>query len=193
MRTQRAKQLRAKRVRALRMLGKRSPDGGVPFPPYPWSRQRRTGLSGALHHLACLDANVLQVAMSAEQQLLAKELDSLVQRVRAWSPTRWAAEAAPWGTRADLGRHLAQWLADQASSLEGQPQRDLPVLHPDLLVADQLAVTGDDLVRAMAADEVCRDAVAHLLAHRFDLLGEDPPASLGGAATLVCGREVCGR
>ena len=127
------------------------------------------------------------------QQLLAKELDSLVQRLRAWSPTRWAAEAAPWGTRADLGRHLAQWLADQASSLERQPGRELPLLHPDLLVADQLAVTGDDLVRTLPPDEVCRDAVAHLLAHRLDLLGDEPPTSLGGAATVVRGREVCGR
>ena len=130
---------------------------------------------------------------SPAQQLFAKELDGLVQRLRVWSPTRWAADASPWGTRADPVRHLAQWFADQAADLEGHPQRALPVLRPDLLVADQLAVTGDDLVRAGPPDEICQDAVAHLLAHRFDLLGEDPPASLGGAATLVRGREVCGR
>lgn len=124
-------------------------------------------------------------------QLLAKELGSLVQRLRSWTPTRWSAQLAPWGTRADLARHLAQWLADQGAELEGQPQRPLPVLHPDLLLADQLAVTGDDLVRAAPTDEACRDAVAHVLAHRFDLLGEEPPASLGGAQALALGREVC--
>ena len=124
--------------------------------------------------------------------LLAKEVSSLVRRLRLWTPARWAAAADPWGTRADLGRHLAQWLADRAAEAEGQPQRTLPGLHPDLLVADQLAVAGDDLVRAEPAPDVVADAVAHLLAHRFDLLAEEPPASLGGAAALRRGREVCG-
>lgn len=132
--------------------------------------------------------------MSSEaQQLLAKELASLVQRLRVWSPARWAAALDPWGTRADLGRHLAQWLADTAADLEGQPHRPLPALRPDLLVADQLAVTGDDLVRAAPDDARCQDAVAHVLAHRLDLLGEEPPESLGGHPTAVRGRQVCGR
>jgi hypothetical protein len=126
------------------------------------------------------------------EDLLGKEVRSLVQRLRLWTPARWAAAADPWGTRADLGRHLAQWLADRAADAEGLPRRTLPVLHPDLLVADQLAVTGDDLVRAAPAGQVAADAVAHLLAHRLDLLAEEPPASLGGAAALRRGREVCG-
>lgn len=125
------------------------------------------------------------------QQLLAKEVGSLVQRLRLWTPARWSAAAGPWETRADLGRHLAQWLADRAADLEGLPHRALPVLHPDLLIADQLAVTGDDLVRAGPSDALCQDAVAHLLAHRFDLLGDEPPTSLGGADTLARGRGVC--
>jgi hypothetical protein len=125
--------------------------------------------------------------------LLAKEVGSLVQRLRLWTPSRWAASCAPWGTRADLGRHLAQWWADRTAELEGQPRRLLPVLAPDLLVADQLAVTGDDLVRACPAPELEADAVAHLLLHRYDLLGEDPPASLGGPDAVIRGREVCAR
>jgi hypothetical protein len=124
--------------------------------------------------------------------LLAKEVSSLVQRLRLWTPARWAAACEPWGTRADLGRHLAQWLADRAAQLEGGPPRALPVLEPDLLVADQVAVTGDDLVRAGPGAELVADAVAHLLAHRYDLLGEEPPTSLGGAAALERGRAVCG-
>jgi len=123
--------------------------------------------------------------------LLDKEVRSLVDRLRLWTPARWSAAAEPWGTRADLGRHLAQWLANRAAVLEGRPPRDLPRLAPDLLVADQVAVCGDDLVRAAPPDTVCEDAVAHLLAHRFDLLAEEPPASLGGAAALQRGREVC--
>lgn len=130
--------------------------------------------------------------MTADPALLAKEVASLVGRLRMWTPQRWAAAADPWGTRADLARHLAQWLADSAAKLEGGPQRELPRLAPDLLVADQLAVTGDDLVRAGPTPELCRQAVAHLLAHRFDLLGDEPPTSLGGLDTLRLGRAVCG-
>lgn len=144
---------------------------------------------------------------SDAEQLLAKEVAALVRRLRLWTPARWAAAAEPWGTRADLGRHLAQWLADECARWEGLPKqavcgqqrevpvlhRELPVLHPDLLVADQLAVTGDDLVRAAPPDAACRDAVDHLLAHRLDLLDEDPPTSLGGAEALARGRTVCTR
>jgi hypothetical protein len=122
---------------------------------------------------------------------MAKEVGSLVQRLRMWTPARWSAAADPWGTRADLGRHLAQAFAGIAAELEGESRRMLPVLRPDLLVADQLAITGDDLVRCAPSDGVCQDAVDHLLAHRFDLLDEEPPASLGGAAAVARGRLVC--
>ena len=124
---------------------------------------------------------------SDAQVQLAKEIASLVQRLRLWTPTRWAATADPWGTRADLGRHLAQAFVAAA----GEVALALPVLHPDLLVADQLAVTGDDLVRTGPPVEVCRDVVDHLLAHRFDLTGEEPPASLGGPHAVRRGRRVC--
>lgn len=125
--------------------------------------------------------------------LLRKEIASLVDRLRRWTPQRWAVEAAPWGSRADLARHLAQALADAAAVAEGGPPRRLPRLEHDLLVPDQLAVTGDDLVRAEPSGERCRDVVAHLLLHRFDLLGDDVPVSLGGAAQLERGRTVCER
>lgn len=130
--------------------------------------------------------------MSDAQAVLRKEVAALVDRLRRWTPSRWAVAADPWGTRADLGRHLAQAFADAAAALEGGPDRVLPRLDHDLLVADQLAVTGDDLLRAGPPDASCRDAVAHLLLHRFDLLDEQPPTSLGGPAALERGRQVCG-
>ena len=114
-----------------------------------------------------------------------------MQRLRLWTPPRWAVAADPWGTRADLARHLAQVLADLSADLEGGPRRVLPVLHPDLLLADQLAVTGDDLVRCRPPEDVCRDVVDHLLAHRYDLLDEEPPTSLGGPDAVRRGRRVC--
>lgn len=115
----------------------------------------------------------------------------LVQRLRLWTPARWAAACDPWGTRADVVRHLAQWCADRAAEAEGAPRRELPVLAPDLLVVDQLAVTGDDLLRTAPGEDLLEEAVAHLLAHRTDLLAEEPPASLGGDAAVRRGREVC--
>ena len=130
--------------------------------------------------------------MSDAQVLLRKEVGSMVERLRRWTPSRWAVAAAPWGTRAELGHHLAQVFADAAADLEREQRRPLPRLEHDLLVPDQLAVTGDDLVRAGPPETACRDAVAHLLLHRFELLGEAPPASLGGALALDRGRQVCG-
>jgi hypothetical protein len=107
--------------------------------------------------------------------LLAREARSLVQRLRLWTPQRWAAspgDAAPaYGTRADLVHHLAASFVHAA----GETERALPRLSTDLALPDQLAVTADDLVHSGRA--TLQD-VAHLLAHRRDLLGEDVPPSL---------------
>lgn len=103
--------------------------------------------------------------------LLAREAGSLVARLRLWPPARWSAAAPPYGTRADLVHHLAQWLADAA----GEASVPLPRLDSDLVLPDQLAVTADDLCRSGLTSLA---AVGHLLAHRRDLLGEDVPAAL---------------
>ena len=120
-----------------------------------------------------------------------------MQRLRLWTPARYAAGAPPWGTRADLVLHLAQACADVVADLEGEPRRAVPRLDSDLGLADQLAVTSDDLVRARPGDEPAREHVAHLLVHRLDLLGEDVPASLavalGVADVASAGRAACRR
>ncbi len=133
--------------------------------------------------------------MSAE--ILARECRSLVQRLRLWTPARFAA-AAPGGVRADVVRHLAQVLADTAAGLEDEPRRTLPVLDSDLGLADQLAVTADDARRAGPSPEEARSLIAHVLLHRHDLLGDDVPAGLaasigcaGGADVLATGAAVC--
>jgi hypothetical protein len=102
--------------------------------------------------------------------LLAREARSLVQRLRLWTPARWAAAAPPFRTRGDLVHHLASAYAVDA----GAPV-PLPRLDSDLVLPDQLAVTADDLARSGRATPA---HVGHLLAHRRDLLGEDPPAAL---------------
>lgn len=103
--------------------------------------------------------------------LLAREARSLVERLRLWTPERWAAAAPPYGTRGDLAHHLAQSFVAAA----GETALPLPRLDSDLVLPDQLAVTADDLVRTGRATLT---DVAHLLAHRSDLLGEDVPPSL---------------
>ena len=122
--------------------------------------------------------------MSEHSDLLRRESRSLVQRLRLWTPARWAAAAGPFGTRADLVHHLAQDLADHAADAEGAARRPLPRLDSDLALPDQLAVAADDLARAAPDPTVARDATAHLLAHRKDLLDEDVPPGLAEALGL---------
>ena len=109
--------------------------------------------------------------MSDAGDLLAREARSLVERLRVWTPARWAAEASPYGTRGDVVHHLAQAFVDRA----GETTRRLPRLDSDLALPDQLAVTADDLVRSGNAELA---DVAHLLAHRRDLLNDEVPEAL---------------
>ena len=105
--------------------------------------------------------------------LLAREAASLVARLRLFTPARWAAEALPFGTRGDLVHHLAAALVLAA----GETDEPLPRLD-DLGLADQLAVTADDLVRVGPSAEVALDQACHLLLHRRELLDEAVPAGL---------------
>jgi len=130
--------------------------------------------------------------------LLRRESRSLVQRLRLWTPARYAALVPGSAvSRADLVHHLAQALADTVAACEVTTPRVLPRMPNDLVLADQLAVISDDLVRAHPPDTVAVAATAHLLAHRYDLLEEDVPtglaASLGLDDVLAAGREGCDR
>jgi hypothetical protein len=113
--------------------------------------------------------------VAAAAEILAREAGSLVQRLRLWTPQRWAASsgdgAPPYGTRGDLVHHLAVSFVQAA----GETGRALPRLGNDLVLPDQLAVTSDDLVRSGRAT---LEDVGHLLAHRKELLGEEVPAGL---------------
>jgi hypothetical protein len=129
-------------------------------------------------------------------ELLRREGTGLVDRLRLWTPARWSAAAPALGTRGDVVHHLAQRLADDAAGLEGGPRRPLPRLDTDLVLADQLAVTLDDLLRAAPPAELCRRTTAHLLLHRTQLLGDEVPAGLPVALelddVLRTGRQECG-
>lgn len=137
----------------------------------------------------------MSAATPSPVALLDRECRSLVQRLRLWTPARYAAAAGLWGTRADLIRHLAQCLADLAADAEGEPRRSLPVLDSDLGLADQLMVTAHDLVRRQLLDETAERATAHVLMHRQDLLAEAIPVTLEhrlGAPLLTSVRQQCG-
>lgn len=118
--------------------------------------------------------------MAEAGELLSRQAASLVERLRLWTPQRWAAAAPEHGTRAGVVHHLAQAFVTRAAETE----RPLPRLDSDLALPDQLAVTADDLARTGRATV---DDVAHLLAHRRDLLGDEVPASL---LAQLAGAEV---
>ena len=135
---------------------------------------------------------------------LEREAGSLVRRLRLWTPARWAAfttEVTPSGTtpsslsRADLIHHLVQVLADAAAVLEHRPLRPVPRLGLDLVLADQLAVTADDVVRAGATAELARSLTAHLVLHRSEVLEDVVPPGLaeelGYPDVLAAGRAAC--
>ena len=82
---------------------------------------------------------------------LARQLGRLVDRLRSLSDLRLARASAAGATRADQAHALAQRLADHAAALSGEPSRGVPRLT-DLAVGDQVAVTGNDLLAAAAAD-----------------------------------------
>lgn len=121
--------------------------------------------------------------------VLAREARLLVERLRLWTPARWAA-AVGGHSRADVVHHLAASYA----LLAGAPVA-LPRLDSDLALPDQLAVTAHDLVLAAPPDDVVRAATAHLLLHRAELLGDEVPAGLADALglpdVLAAGRTAC--
>ena len=127
--------------------------------------------------------------------VLDREARALVQRLRSWTPARFAASCPGPGTRGDVVHHLAQALADAAADLEAAPRRPLPRLDNDLGLADQLAVTAADLVTADPPDAAA--LTAHLLLHRTQLLADEVPAgltaSLGLADVLAAGQAECRR
>ena len=75
-----------------------------------------------------------------------------MRRLRRWTAASWAvpatpaADAAP-GSRAEVAAAAVQRIADLAAVAEGEPRRAVPRLA-DLVLADQLAVMTDDVLRA---------------------------------------------
>ena len=109
--------------------------------------------------------------------LLDREARALVQRLRVWTPTRWAAASPVDGlSRADLAHHLAAGLA----AASGAPVA-LPRLDRDLALPDQLAVTAHDLVRSPPTEVEARRWTCHLLLHRHHLLADTVPPGLTAA------------
>lgn len=118
--------------------------------------------------------------------VLSRELDLLVERLRPWTTTRWAAAVEPWGgadrplgSRADVGHHLAVALAAPALAVLAAAGRapagvEVPRLPHATALPDQVAVLGQELLDAVDDPEVLRRALAEVLLHRADLDGAAP-------------------
>jgi hypothetical protein len=85
---------------------------------------------------------------SAPAADLAEQVGRLADRLRSLSDVRLRAALPGGGSRADAAHGLAQQLADAAAGLDGEPVRPVPRLD-DLVVGDQVAVTGTDLLVAL--------------------------------------------
>lgn len=107
-------------------------------------------------------------------ELLDHELTLLVARLRDFSPTRYAAPAPPFPTRAAAMWHLAGQLVRAA----GQ-NRSLPAL-PDMALADVLAVTGHELCATALTERSAAAALAEVLLHRYEV-----DSSLPGGRTAA--------
>ena len=132
--------------------------------------------------------------------LLGHELAGLLDRLATWPTSRWTGTAGPFGNRAEAVRHLADALATAAWQLEsgrvGQ-RPTVPDLGADAVVVDQLAVTADDLDRALrergpagsAAGPIAAHALAEVVLHMHDLDGSRPTmrVALGVLAALADG------
>ncbi len=112
-------------------------------------------------------------------ELLRQELDLLVARLRNFTPTRYAAAAQPWGTRADVLWHLANRLVVAAGV-----NHELPPL-PDMALADVLAVTGHDLCRVGPDEPLAAAALAEILLHRYEVDAQLPGPRVASAVLSV--------
>ncbi|HST63777.1 MAG TPA: hypothetical protein VLM05_01200 [Mycobacteriales bacterium] len=92
---------------------------------------------------------------------------TLLSRLRRWTADGWAVPAAGGGTRADAAAAAVQRLADLGADAEGRPRRPVPRLG-DTVLADQLAVMLDDVVRT-GDPEALRAAEAEVAALRAAL------------------------
>jgi hypothetical protein len=98
-------------------------------------------------------------AEPVEPAELTRQVERAVDRLRSLGPARLAASTASGATVADEAHRLAQRLADLAADCEGRLRRPVPRLA-DTAVADQVAVTGADLLAALGAGPDGADAPA---------------------------------
>jgi hypothetical protein len=80
--------------------------------------------------------------------LLDREVTVLAERLRGWSPSRWRGKG-----RADAAYALAHRFAELAGAPVELPRVD------DHVLADQIAVTGHDLVEAAPGTAVIDEAL----------------------------------
>lgn len=124
----------------------------------PFSASRAVNLPGRLVGVdGLVSAPVTEPEVTALAEELAADVRRVADRLRSLSQARLAAPCPPYDSAADAGRVAAQALADAAAAVAAATfagaapvGRELPRLS-DFSVGDQVAVTGQDLVTALAA------------------------------------------
>ena len=101
---------------------------------------------------------------------LARRIDRLVDHVSHWTPPRWAASTPSGATRAEVGRTLAQRLADLEAEATGRRLIAVPQLGSDLTLPDQWRVVARDLLAADPVARILREACDAVAATRAELL-----------------------
>ncbi len=112
-------------------------------------------------------------------EVLDRELTLLVARLRDFSPTRYAAPAPPFPSRAAALWHLAGFLVRAA-----WVDRQLPRL-PDMALADVVAITGHDLCAMELTERDAAEALAEVLLHRYEVDSSLPGRRAAEAALRV--------
>jgi|SRR6185369_11261913 len=109
--------------------------------------------------------------MSESVPGLAREVNRLLNRLRAWSPTAWGVNAARGGTRAQRTVALAQDLARLSRAAgSGAPADAQP---PRLAVhglPDQISVLADELLDLLAGLDLAAPSRAVLMSEAHDII-----------------------
>ena len=146
----------------------------------------------------------MSAQVEALRRLLEREAAQLVRRLTGFTEARYAAAAPPFGSRAEVVRHLAGLLAEAGQGVEQAGSDDQPAWRalpdlPALSLADAVAVTAHDLVTALelpgpavwtpagrrSPAEVCAGMLAEVVLHRRDIDGSRPGSETAGAVLEV--------
>jgi len=154
------------------------PDGSQAHNPL-----RQIGRARALKALLNSLWEVIGSEPANLSERLAAEIVRVSDRLRTLSLSRLSVPFPPYASRAEAGRALAQRLADAAQGIEGRRSleppfwREVPLLG-DVAAGDQVAVTGQDLLAALAVADAYAEVWTRTGRRPAGEVAEDAEAAL---------------